>query len=120
MTRTVVSPGTQVLTITPPSNVITSTTNNPTTFPAAGPVPATINIQGVVNPSTGAGNMTVTTHNPTLPTNQQAVSTYRGPVNINLGTGALNGTVVGKNPANPGVNRAPATQSGVVASQPPS
>jgi hypothetical protein len=116
MTRTGVAPGTnQVLT---PSSVITSTTNSAGALPAAGTVPATINIQGVVGPG-GSGNMTMTTHNPTLPANQQAVSTHMGPVNINPSTGTLTANnLVGKNPANPGVNKAPATQTGTVVSQP--
>jgi hypothetical protein len=101
---------------------ITSTTNTAGALPpAATNVPAAINIQGVVNGS-GVGNMTMTIHNPSLPANQQPVSTYMGKVNISTDTGTLTApNLVGKNPANPGatVNRAPATQSGTVTTQRP-
>jgi hypothetical protein len=112
MTRTGVAEGTQVL-ITP-SSVITSTTNNPSALPAAGTVPANINIQGVVGPS-GTGNMTLTVDQGP----GTAVSTYKGPVTIDSSTKVLTATnLVGRNPANPGVNRVPAKQTGTVTSQP--
>ncbi len=106
MTRTGVVPATNLAF----EGSITSTTSNSAAFPAAGQVPTIINIQGVVDPS-GAGNMTMTTHQAP----GMVVSSYTSPVTINPSTGVLNApNVVGRNVANPGVNRVPAIQTGTV------
>ncbi len=93
------------------SNSIITSNAGTQAFPSPGTVSSNINVQGVVNNSTGTGAVTVTV-NPTgtLPS---PVSTYMGPVSSISPT--LNVPVlVGRNPANPGVNIVPANQSGTV------
>jgi hypothetical protein len=114
MTRDGVAPATN---LTLSGTSITSSTATAGAFPAAGSVPANVNIQGVVAPggTVRSGNMTVTTHQGA----NQPVSTYVGPVSINTVNNTLNGTIIGRNLANPAsLNRVSATQTGVVNSGP--
>ena len=109
MTRTGVAPATNLGL----NGTITSTISNPGAFPAPGPVPTVVTIQGVVAPGgiVQSGNMTMTTYQgPGAP-----VSTFTSPVSIDTTTSILTASnLVGGNVANPGVNRVPARQTGAV------